>query len=129
MQPLYDEFRVMGAKIVLFCSQQNSLTVTSALTIVVYDNDDAGTALTGLNQALDYRVKTTFASVWDNDRRPSLTATSYNIADPGTGTPWFTTNTPNQYPKSFKFYGNGLAASTQYFDYYVELVVQFRGQT
>jgi hypothetical protein len=126
---LYDEFRVVGGSIKFFCSQQNSITVSSANVVCVYDNDDATTALTSYNGALDYSNKIQFASVWDNNRFPTLTATCYSLASPGTGVGWSTTGSPGAYPRSFKLYSSGLSASTQYFDVTILLCLQFRGQT
>jgi hypothetical protein len=127
--PLYDEWRLVGAQIKVFCAQQNSLTVLSVPTIVVYDNDDGASALTTVTGALDYRVKMQFASIWDNNRFPTLRANCYSAADPNSGRLWATTATPLANPCSFKFYANGGTPSTQYIQYTVEAVVQFRGAT
>jgi hypothetical protein len=127
LSQIYDEFRVLGARIQFFCSQQNSITVASALLVCVYDNDDATTVLTSLNQALAYREKIQFASIWDNQSFPKLTAAVNNSGDANTGALWFTCATPGQYPHSFKLYGNLLSASTQYLQYTCEIVCEFRG--
>jgi len=129
LAPLYDEWRLIGARIRFFCAQQNSLTVLSVPVICVFDNDDGATALTTVTGALDYRVKLQFASVWDNNRFPMLQATAYSIADPSAGRAWATTATPLANPCSFKLYANGGTPSTMYLQYTIEAVVQFRGAT
>jgi len=126
---LYDEFRVLGAKIKFFCQQQNSITVQSQPVTVVYDNDDATTAITSASGALDYRLKRQFASIWDNSTFPTLQATCYSLADQASGIGWSTTGSPAAYPHSFKVYSSGLTASTTYISFSTELVVQFRGAT
>jgi hypothetical protein len=123
---LYDEWRTLGFRIKFFCQQQNSLTVQSQPVIVVYDNDDNGTALTTLTQGMDYRVNKEFASVWDNQNFPTLTA--YRSLEAADGN-WSTTANPGAYPNSFKIYSTGLTASTQYLAFTIELVIQFRGST
>jgi len=126
----YDEVRVLGGRINVFCSVPN-VTNTIAVTntaVVVYDNDDNSTALTGLNNALDYGVKKQFAAVWDNNTVKSLTAMCYPIGSSSSGIPWASTAIPNQYrAQSFKLYSGGLTASTTYWSITVSLVCQFRG--
>jgi hypothetical protein len=130
ISPLYDEFRFVGAKIQFFCQQQNSLTVQSQPIVCVYDNDDNTTALAagvGLTAGLDYRKKVQFASVWDNQNFPSLTATAYSSADPVSGRIWSTVATPNALPCSFKMISTGLTVSTSYLTYTIQAVFQYRG--
>jgi len=126
----YDEWRLIGAEIKFYCQQQNSLTVQSQPIIVVYDNDDAGTALstaTGIIAGLDYRLNRQFASIWDNQNFPTLRAYTYSSADPSSGRAWATTATPTANPCSFKLISTGLTASTSYLTYTVRASFQFRG--
>jgi hypothetical protein len=129
LAPLYDEFRIMGGRIKFFCAQQNSLTVASVPITAVYDNDDASTSLTTYANALDYRVKIQFASVWDNQGFPSLRFTCFSQGNSGVGPLWITTGAPGTYPKSIKMYGTGATASTTYCQYTLEIVCQMRGPT
>jgi hypothetical protein len=123
---LYDEFRILGVRLRLFCSQQNSLTAASPVCVMVFDNDDTSSVLTGILNALDYRVQTQFAAVWDNQSFPTITA--YRTLTAANGN-WLTTASPSLLPCSVKFYGAGLTASTAYWSYTVELVCEFRGST
>lgn len=128
---LYDEFRVVGAEIEFFCAQSFQLpsALAGGILIVVYDNDDATSALTSSSQALDYSTKVTHNLVWSGERSIKLKATCFSIADASSGTPWSTTATPAAYPHSFKTYCASLTASTTYLFYAMRLVVQLRGQT
>lgn len=127
MSILYDEFRVVGGEVKFFCYQQNSITSQSQPLICVYDNDDSSTVLPNTSEALNYRTKMQFASIWDNQRFPTLTATCFSQGNTSTGALWATTATPSQYPHSFKLYGVGLTVSTSYLSYTAQMVVQFRG--
>jgi len=126
---LYDEWRCLGAEIKFFCQQQNSITVQSINLVCCYDNDDNSTTLTGVAQGLDYRNNIQFASVWDNQRFPTLRAQAYSTGNATSGTAFVTTATPAANPRSFKVYGSGLTASTTYLDYTIRMVLQFRGST
>lgn len=124
---IYDEYRVLGVEAKFFCAQQNSLTVLSVPVVVVYDNDDASTALTSYGSALDYSVKQQFASVWDNQRFPTLRAIAYSRADASAGVGWITTASTTG--TSLKLYAYACSLSTLYLQVDIQLVVQFRGQT
>jgi hypothetical protein len=126
---LWDEWRLLGAEIKFFCAQQNSLTVQSQPIVVVYDNDDASTALTTLTSALDYRLKKQFATIWDNQSFPTLRATAYSTADPSAGRSWLTTGNTTGFICSFKVFSTGNSVSTVYLSYTVQAVLQFRGST
>jgi hypothetical protein len=128
LAPLYDEMRFLGGQMKFFCAQQNSLTVSSVPITVVYDNDDATTALTTYGNALDYQVKKQFASVWDNQSFPTLRFHA-NPLTTSNGPPWYTTGAPNTYPRSVKVYATGGTASTTYCQYTLEMVFEFRGST
>jgi len=127
-QPLYDEWRPIGAEIMFTCNQVFSVTSTARMVICVYDNDDAGTALNGQTNALDYHNKTIFNIIWANDSKPRLKAAALSTGDPSAGTQWITTGTTNP-NKSFKLYASGLTVSTNYLDFIVRYVVQFRQPT
>jgi hypothetical protein len=131
--PLYDEWRPIGMKVTIQCQQAFAppATAISRMMVVVFDNDDASTALTSYANALDYHVKKIFPSVWDNSPLVKMSATALSIADRSSGTQWQTTATtaPLGGGKSFKYYGTGLTASTNYLEATYEYVVQFRQPT
>ncbi len=124
LAPLYDEFRVVGARINLFAHQVNTVTNGSSTVVVCYDNDDDSTNLTSLGNGMDYRVNTRFGAVWDTGLPRKLTAFVSAVAKDGN---WATCATPNAFPHSFKVYADSLSVSTSYLDWTIELIVQFRG--
>jgi len=130
--PLYDEWRPIGMRVTIQCQQAFAppATAISRMVVVVFDNDDAATALASYQNALDYRVKIVFASVWDNAKMMRLSSPALSIADPLTGTLWQTTATtaPGS-GRSFKYYSTGLTATTSYLEATYEYVVQFRQPT
>jgi len=130
--PLYDEWRPIGMKLTLQCQQANAppATAISRIVVVVFDNDDASTALVSYQNALDYRQKVVFASIWDNNRLVRLSAKALSTGDPAAGSVWQTTgNTAPGTGKSFKYYSTGLTVSTNYLEATYEYVVQFRQPT
>jgi hypothetical protein len=133
LAPLYDEWRPIGMRVVVQCQQAFAppATALSRMVVLVFDNDDASTALTSYANALDYHVKKIFPSVWDNSPLVRMSATALSIADSSTGTQWQTTATtaPLGGGKSFKYYSTGLTASTNYLEATYEYVVQFRQPT
>jgi len=123
----YDEFRVIGARVTL-----TPLSATTPnMVIVVFDNDDATTALTSYNNGGDYRLKKVFNSYWTTPNPISFTAQRWSVnSDPKSGTAWSTTAAaPGVYPCSFKFYSAGLAGNAAIFDMICELIVELRGPT
>jgi len=126
---LYDEWRLIGAEIKLFCNVCNSVTSQAQPAVMVYDNDDASTALTSVGNGLDYLYKIQFSTIWDNNRYPTLRVVTYSSADSSSGRAWTTTGSPALLPCSFKMYSSGNSASTNYLTYTLQLVLEFRGQT
>jgi hypothetical protein len=127
---LYDEYRILGAEIEIYCLKANSTAVTQVPTLVVYDNDDDITALANYTNALDYSEKNMRASVWNTGTPIRLKAACYSLTDSTAGREWFTTSTPHPAgTPSFKLFATGLSNSIAYFQVFVNLVVQFRGQT
>jgi hypothetical protein len=125
---LYDEFRVIGGEAKFFCLQQNSVLAQSGLVVAVYDNDDATSTLSSYNQALDYTNQIQFASVWDNDKFPTLRFTR-PVNTPATSSPWASTGAPASYPCSIKILATGLSNSTNYFNVSFRMVLQLRSTT
>jgi hypothetical protein len=124
---LYDEFRIVGAQINVYSTTPLNSGAVVAPIVVVFDNDDYSTALTSLNQALDYRAKKQFNAVWTTGKPVILRTVVYSTGDPTSGAPWATTANPTNFQRGFKFYGTGLSTSTVYLYTTVSLVVQFRG--
>jgi hypothetical protein len=124
LAPIYDEFRVVGARIRFFSHQANSATNATSTAVVVFDNDDNSTNLTALNDGLDYRVNHMFGAVWDTGLGKQLTAYRTPIAADGN---WLSTGNASALPCSFKVWCGNLSVSTNYLDWTIELVVQFRG--
>jgi len=131
LYPLYDEFRVIGAKIELLPATSVINGTSQWFIVLVYDNDDGSTALVSTPAACDYRIKKIFPTTWTTPTPVTLTVTCFSVnGAPGSGTAWTTcTATPTAYPRSFKIYGSTLTASTTWFYANVELVIQLRGAT
>jgi hypothetical protein len=130
--PLYDEWRPIGMKVTIQCQQAfaQPATATSRIMVLVFDNDDATTALTSYANALDYRVKKVFPTVWDNAQLVTLGVEALSVADRVAGTSWQTTgNTVPGTGKAFKYYSTGLTNSLNYLEAVYEYVVQFRQPT
>jgi hypothetical protein len=130
LAPLWDEWRPIGMEVIIQCSQAFSppSATVSKLCVVVYDNDDASTALTSYGNALDYKVQAVFGTIWSNDHLVRMKANALNIADSSTGVAWQTTGT-TQVNKAFKYYATGLSASQPYMDVCYRYVIQLRQPT
>jgi len=130
LAPLYDEWRPLGMEVTIQCQQPYSpaATALSRIVVLVFDNDDAATALTSYQNALDYTVQRRFASVWGNEKLISMRANALNVADPSTGVAWQTTATTSV-NKSFKYYSTGLTATTNYLEATYRYVIQLRQPT
>jgi len=131
LYPLYDEFRVIGAKIEILPATGVINSTSQWMIVMVYDNDDGSTALVSQPAACDYRVKKIFPTNWVTPNPVTLSVTCWSVnGSPGSGTAWSTcVANPTAYPRSFKLYGSTLTASTTYFYANVELVLQLRGAT
>jgi len=125
LSPEYDEWRVIGAEIKIF-SISSSANI-GGLVVVVYDNDDASTALTSYVAGVDYRQKVQFPAIWTGGQAKSLRVTCYSVADTSSGRAWATTANATLNPCSFKFYATALSATVGYWAYTIQIVMQFRG--
>jgi len=130
LAPLWDEWRPIGMKVTVQCAQAFAQpnAVVSRIAVIVFDNDDASTALTSYANAMDYRVKRVFGSIWGNDRLVTMSAEVLSVGDQSAGSLWQTTGT-TAVAKSFKYFSSGLTATQTYFDVVYEYVVQFRQPT
>lgn len=123
----YDEFRVMGVRLILMCVQQTSIATTQNLGWIVFDNDDTsviGSGNSGAQFVHKYVVPSQFTHI--NGKSPELmfkrpvSKTSPVI--------WRDVAAPATSDGSIKFYFDGLSVSTKYFQYYVEYFVEARGR-
>jgi hypothetical protein len=126
LAPLYDEWRLLGCKVIIYSALPLNSASLPASAVVVFDNDDATTGLSNQNQALDYRVQRQFNTVWTSGVPYTLVAKKMSAADRSTGPLWNTTATPTASPCSFKFYSSGLSVSTTYLNVIFQLVLEFR---
>jgi hypothetical protein len=131
LSALYDEWRLVGCQLDVYCVQANTTpaTIAQGTVVLVYDNDDDSTALTGYANALDYSGFRQHALVWNTGMPFTLKALPFSVANPSSGREWATTATPHANPCSFKFYANNLTANTTYFATTERIVIEFRGQT
>jgi len=126
LSSLYDEFRVIGAKIRLFPMFPNSTTLLNNVLVICYDNDDASNVLGGFTDGTDYSISKVAPVINSTGAPITLTAQVSFTANNGN---WFTTGTANAYPHSFKTYADALTVSTAYFHVFIELIIQLRGST
>lgn len=122
---LYDEWRLIGARIKFWAFQPNSVTAIASVLISVFDNDDASTALVNYSNGQDYQTHKEFNTIWNTGKPETLVGISNLPSNGG----WASTGLPSSNPRSFKLYADTLTASTQYLTYTMELAVEFRGPT
>lgn len=122
---LYDEFRIVGLKLTLISKQAFSVTAANGMGVIVFDNDDT-TALTTINDGLEYDTRMIIPAVWANDRVFVKTFVRPN-SGLSTNVPWIDVGTPASSLGSLKFLFTALSASTSYLDYSIELAIEFRG--
>jgi len=122
---LYDEFRVVGARLRLVPRTQNTVTLASNPLFVCFDNDDSS-VITSYAQAAEYQNTHFIPVLWNNYH----TAT-FNFARPSSGGEttllWQDVVTPSGSMGAIKLYADTLTASTNYFAYMIEYAVEFRG--
>ncbi len=125
---IYDEFRVMAARVTLVPLQQGSVTSSNGLLAVVFDNDDS-VALTSFTAALEYDTAKQLPAIWyDNQRGPRRFEWARPNAGVSTTIPWIDIAAPAGSNGSIKFYGTNLTVSTSYYAYSIEYFVQYRGR-
>jgi hypothetical protein len=125
---LFDEFRVRALKVHLVPYQQGSVTAKNDLVAMVFDNDNSS-AITTLAAALDYGTVHTFSSIWYSHTGETK---SYYFERPTSGKDtaiaWVDVDNPAASIGSVKFFAQSLTASLQYFTFYIEYFVEFRGR-
>lgn len=122
----YDQFRVIGAKLQMYCLAPNSVTRICDLIIVTFDNDDQS-ALTSTGQAYARADKLIFPSVYQNHPNGVV----FSAVRPATKTStidWVTINSPAGSVGAFKFFSETLDVSTNILRVFIEYYVEVRGR-
>jgi hypothetical protein len=129
LAPTYDEFRIIGAEISVLPSIISSTTPqVNQFAVMVYDNDDATSALTSVVQGMDYKVKCLFPIFDISGRMCKLRITVWSTGSAESGVAWQTTAIATV-ARSFKFYCANLANSTSYGQLVCSIIIQLRGPT
>jgi len=119
----YDEFRVVGARLQLYCLAPNSITRVADLITVVFDNDDTS-ALTSTGQAYSFADKMIFPSVFLNSR-DGMVFSAVRPTNKTSPIPWVDVQAPASSLGAFKFFSETLDVTTNilraYFEYYIEV--------
>jgi len=125
---LYDEWRLLGGRFRIFCNVQNVPypTISSVPNVVCFDNDDASAALGSYTNGMTYPQRMEHASIWDNSNYPTLVFQKDNSSNPGTGPLFQSTGSASTSPCSIKNYMVNATASTTYFSYFLDLIIEFR---
>lgn len=133
MANLYDDFRVKGIRVRLSSKQQYSVTAQTDMVVICYDNQNL-TALTSLNDGLQYSTSKVFNAVWTHsttgENRDSCLTFSWArpTAGKNTAISWTPTSSPGSDLGAVKFYSVNLTASTTYMVAAVEYFIEFRGR-
>ena len=130
---LYDEFRIIGTCVKLVSKQQYSVTAATDMIVVAYDDDDV-TALTSVNQGLEYSNSHVFNAVFTHNAPTGDNqdcALKYTYLRPTSGDPihWEDVSNPTTLKGAVKFYGANLTNSINYMVYSQEYFVEFRGRS
>lgn len=120
----YDEFRVLGARII-FAPVQFGVAVNGGIAAIAFDND-SGTAPASLTEVQQYSTcryfqvngftKVVTFTWWRPNKGKETTIIWDDVANPSTSI------------GSIRMYSSLLSANTQYLHYAVELFCEFRGR-
>ncbi len=130
---LYDEFRVMGARINLISKQQGSVTALNDAVVICYDNDDSA-PMASLAEGTAYNNFHLFPAIWYQnalgENRSAVLAFSARRPNAGNNSSiaWIDVGNPGSSEGSFKLYAQGLTNSTQYLAIVIEWFIEFRGR-
>ncbi len=125
---LYDEFRVVGAKLIIASLQEFSTTAANSLAAIAFDNDST-VAPSSFSQVQQYNTCKYMSSVFVSSSGKPWEAVWYRpTSGRDTTIPWIDVATPSNSPGSIFYYATGLSAGTNYWSYAVELLIQFRGR-
>lgn len=121
----YDEFRVLGCSIHFTCVAPNS-ALANAFLAIAFDNDNAANpgSLSAVRQYSTHRL---LPLIWSTDK--VITHTWWRPTR-GTETtiPWCDIGNSSTSLGSIKLFTSGVAASTTYLNYAIDLYCEFRGR-
>lgn len=122
---LYDQFRVVGARLKMVPRTQNTVTLASNALFVVFDNDDSA-VMTSYAEAAEYQNSHFVPVLYNNSHTYSFT-----FARPSSGSEtsldWHDVATPTASVGAIKLYADTLSLTTNYFAYLIEYAIEFRG--
>jgi len=134
MSALYDEFRVLGARVRIISKQQYSAVNLTDMAVVVFDNDDTG-VLTSLDAGTQYPECKVFNAVFGSvttTRENTDGALVYSFMRPNSGKNtsinWIDVANSNQSLGSIKFFVTNLSGTTSYWVILLEWFCEFRGR-
>lgn len=123
---IYDQFRVVGGRLSLASIAPNSSTVLNSIAIFAFDNDSTGTP-TAYSDVTAYSEMRRMPVCWTsgsikqvNFARPRVNGEMQQV-----NTMWLDEQTPSGSLGALKFYADGLTASTNYWHYILEYLVEF----
>ncbi len=124
----YDEFRVVGVRLLLLSSQQFSVTAINALGYIIFDNDS--TAAPSFSTAQQYVNKRIIPSVFSHTNGKMLVYQHERPVSKSSPIPWSDVATPSGSPGSVSIIFNtaALSLSTKYFEYQLEWMIECRGR-
>lgn len=122
---VYDQFRVLGGQLHL-CSMVPNSVVGSGLIRFAFDNDSTTTPASYAD-VMGYSEITDIPAVWSSGavrtvsfKRPMVKGV------PQTGSIWYNETSPSSSPGALKYYGQGLTGTTTYWNYVLDLLVEFQ---
>lgn len=116
----YDEYRVLGGILRVHSALGPGSTSACSIYVLAYDHDD-NTALGNIANGIVYGTSKTF----DVGRDPTIT---YHFTTPKSMLIWRDASAAASQTGGIKSYADGLANSTIYARYELELLVEFRGR-
>ncbi len=124
----YDEFRVIGVRISLVSLQQFSVTAKNALLCAVFDNDS--TALLSFTTATQYANKHYIPAVFTHTNGSMWKQVYERPSSVSSPIEWIDVGTSSGSLGSFQIVSAvaALSASTDYFNYAIEWMIEARGR-
>ena len=124
----YDEFRVLGARLRITSLVPNATATADGLVVVCFDNDSSS-ALTTFTQGQQYNTARIFPALFQSMSGKMLTYVWYRpTSGRESAIPWIDVASSSNSPGGILFYATGLANSTAYLAYTVDLLCEFRGR-
>ncbi len=125
---LYDEFRVIGVRFRLISLATNSSALANNIGVCAFDNDSSNlvTSFSGVRQ---YGTSTVISAIFQHPRSAPFDITWWRpTSGAETTIPWSDVATPGTSVGSVQIYIDGLAATTSYLAYAIDLYTEFRGR-